>query len=572
MATQTTARSDDFPVFIGSETIAFGCSGLPPNIKVYAYVNNENITHFCSPLTEGALIGDPIFTDQLGFVAGLMYIPSIEGRFKFPAGEVRITFGDSAFGIEKCRYIAETSIFNHGLNLVDTEQGTTVSLRSTEKLRTFNDGAIADQGAVTFKRLDPLAQTFIVNENKYPQGVVVTGIGLFVYEKDTNLPLGIELRPMQGDAPSTTEFMSGSFVVLTPDKIEVYDKVNNQAKVTNFTFQHPIYLKPGEYALCLTTKSNKYNILSSSKTRGTIKQPFTGRLFKPQNTGQWVGDTNEDLTFYFRKAKFETGTTTMVLETPNLTGIEYNRMRLLTTSVEFGDSAYATYRIRTTNAGSGTRNEYQDLLPNFEPSLSGRQTANAKGDISVEVSLTSKNPDVSPILDKQLFKAQVFRNSVRPYSIEVSNSELNPRHGASLSRYISKIIPLQEGFDSTGISVQLDVNRKIGSDIEVFARVLSRRDKTLPNGINDRPFVRLPLIEPSQKTFAGTDDTLFYTEVYRLLAPKLEYTNNTSLNETTPIDNSSFTNFAYYQIKVVFYASNPTYLPKIKRLVATALL
>ena len=104
------------------------------------------------------------------------------------------------------------------------------------------------------------------------------------------------------------------------------------------------------------------------------------------------------------------------------------------------------------------------------------------------------------------------------------------------------------------------------------ARVLSRNDKTLPNGINDRPFVRLPLIEPSVKTFAGSEDDVFFSETYRLLSPSFAYVNNVTSSETTPLDTSAYNTFSYYQIKIVFYASNPVYLPKIKNLVATALL
>lgn len=569
----TQTRTDEYPVFIGSETLGFACSNMPPNIRIYVYVNDINITPFCAPTTLGAQMGDPILTDQLGIAAGLMYVPSIEGKYKFPAGEIRITFGDSAEGISNCRYISETSIFNHGLNLVDTEQGGTISLRTTEKIRTYNEGNLSDEGATTLTRLDPLAQTFIVNESKYPLGVVVTGVALFVYEKDPEFPLSVELRPMSGDKPSITEYISGSFSVLSPDSIEVYDQANQQAKATNFNFQHPIYLKPGEYALCVTTKSKKYTLVSASQGGGrTVKQPFTGRLFKPQNSGDWVGSTNEDLTFYLRKAKFETGTVTFTMQTAKLTGLEYNKLRLLTTAVNFGDTAYASYRVRTTNAGSNSRNDFQDILPNQEPTLDGRQVANSAGDISVEISLTTKNQDVSPILDKQLIKAQIFRNQVRAYSDDVSNSELNAYHGAGISRYLSRIVPLQEGFDSTGISVQLEVNRKTGTDIEVFARVLSRKDKTLPNGIYDRPFVRLPLVEPSAKTFAGSDDDEFFTEVYRLLSPQFEYSNDISQSETTPLSSASFNDFAYYQIKVVFYASNPVFVPKIRNLVATALL
>jgi hypothetical protein len=567
----TSTRSTGIPVYSGSEILAFSVAQMPPGIRIYSYVNGQNVTPFTAPTTEGARIADPIFTDQLGSAVGYLYIPSTDGQYKFPSGEIRLTFGDSPNGIEFSKFISETTLYNHGLNLVDTEQGTTVALRSTEKIRTSITGT-SNEKNTTQKRLDPLSQSFVVDAVKYPLGVVVTGINLFFYKKDDKLPVAIELRPMVGGVPSTTEYFSGSYIVKSPQDVSVYSETGG-APSTAFTFQHPIFLKPGEYAFCVMTKSDKYELLTAKVGEGrTVKQPFAGTLFKPQNTGNWVGDRNEDLTFIIRKAKFETGTSVFELETPELPGLEYNKFRLLSTEVNFGDTAYATYRIQTTTAGTNQKSDFQDVLTNSEPLLRGRMVANSQGDIKVEVSLTTKSADVSPILDKQLIKGMAFRNLVRPYTQEISNSELNARHGSAVTRYLSKVVALQEGFDSTGIQVQVDVNRKVGTDIEVFARVLGRNDKALTAGINDRPFVRLPLVSPTSKSFAGTSDDDFTTETYKLLEPELSYTYSANTFSSNVLTNSYFDTFAYYQVKIVFYASNPVYLPKIKNMIATSLL
>lgn len=567
----TSTRSTGIPVYAGSEILAFSVAQMPPGIRIYSYVNGQNVTPFTAPTTAGARIADPIFTDQLGTAVGYLYIPSTDGEYKFPSGEIRLTFGDSPNGVEFSKFISETTLYNHGLNLVDTEQGTTVSLRSTEKIRTSVLGT-SNEKNTTQKRLDPLSQSFVVDAVKYPLGVVVTGINLFFYKKDDKLPVAIELRPMTGGVPSTTEYFSGSYVVKNPQDVAVYSE-SGGAPSTAFTFQHPIFIKPGEYAFCVMTKSDKYELLTAKVGEGrTVKQPFAGTLFKPQNTGNWVGDKNEDLTFIIRKAKFETGTSVFELETPELPGLEYNKFRLLSTEVNFGDTAYATYRIQTTTAGTNQKSEFQDILTNSEPLLRGRMVANSKGDVKVEVSLTTKSADVSPILDKQLIKGMAFRNLVRPYTQEISDSELNPRHGSAVTRYLSKVVALQEGFDSTGIQVQVDVNRKIGTDIEVFARVLGREDKALTSGINDRPFIRLPLVSPTSKSFAGTSDDDFTTETYKILEPELSYSYSANTFSSNVLTTSYFDTFAYYQIKIVFYASNPVYLPKIKNMIATSLL
>jgi hypothetical protein len=567
----TGTRDTSFQVFAGSEVMAFVVNDMPPGIRIYTYVNGVNITNFTGPVTNGALIGDAITTDQLGTTQGYLYIPSTEGQYKFLSGEIKLTFGDSPNGIGQCKYISETTFMNHGLGLVDTEQGGTISLRRTEKLRTSVSGTSGEENN-TLSKINPLTQTFFVDEVRYPLGVVITGVGLFVSKKDDKLPLGVELRPMSGNSPSTTEYFSGTSIFLSPSQIPDYVE-GGQVKPTDFTFLHPVYLKPGEYAFSVLTKSNKYKLFSATSEGGKkVKNPFSGRLFKAQNTGGWVASTNEDLTFYLRKAKFETGTVTFEMVSPDVQEIDYNRLRMMSTEIGLGDTASVQYKIQTTNdTVSREKNEFKPIFPGDTIDLPGRQSVKNSGDIKLQVSLTTKSEDVSPMLDKQLIKSQIFRNTVNAYSSDISASELKPGNGSGRSRYISKVVSLAEGFDSTGLEVRVDVNRKIGTDIEVFGRVLSRNDKSFSTGIQGRPWVRLPIVSPSAKSFAGTDDDAFVQEVYRLLEPDLSYTATEKLASGVSVT-SSYEDFAHYQIKIVFYASNPIYLPKIKKLVATSLI
>ena len=81
----------------------------------------------------------------------------------------------------------------------------------------------------------------------------------------------------------------------------------------------------------------------------------------------------------------------------------------------------------------------------------------------------------------------------------------------------------------------------------------------------------MPLVSPTDKSNAGTDDTVFTQETYRLLEPDLSYTVSANVASNVTVT-SSYEDFAHYQVKVVFYASNPVYLPKIKKLVATSLI
>jgi len=179
--------------------------------------------------------------------------------------------------------------------------------------------------------------------------------------------------------------------------------------------------------------------------------------------------------------------------------------------------------------------------------------------------ITSKSRDISPMLDKQLLHAQVFRTYIEEYSEEVSASELKSSGGMAASRYISKPVTLASGFDSTGMEVKIDISRQTGTDAEVYCRVLARNDMAVTNGIYDRPWVKMPLVSPETKTFSGTDE-IYSQETYRLLEPDLGYTVTTGNNI------AKYEDFATYQVKVVFYSGNPVYQPRLQSLSAISLI
>ena len=564
-STASTGKTQADTFFAGSDIMAFAVVEMPPNTRIYVYCNGVNITEFCGPRTTSAQIGDPIVTNQTGTASGILYIPSGSEKYRFLVGEIVLSFSDSSTGIENSTYLTETILYNHGLNLANTEEGGTISLRKTEKIRTNPLGNTL-QVNTTQLRLDPLAQTFVVDEIKYPLGIYLTGVNLFIYEKDPVYPIAIELRQMVNGVPSTTEFLSGSFVLRNSADISVYDQVSQQAPTTPFIFPHPIFLKPGEWAFCVMTKSARYSLLTAKNGDGlTVKQPFAGRLFKAQNTGNWVGDDNEDLTFVLTKAVFETGSVTINAKSLAIPdgGLEYNRFRLLSTAAEFGDTAGVSYKIQTTAAGTRDKSDIQEVKPGQNAELTGRQVATEAGDVNLQIEITSKSKDISPMLDNQLLAAQVFKTNITDYTQAISDSELKANNGSAQARYISKPVALASGFDSTGLEVKIDVARQVGTDVEVFCRVLARDDTSVSNGINDKYWIRMPLVTPSEKTFCGTD-VIYNTETYRLLEPRLGY--------KVAASSAKYETFAYYQVKVVFYSNNPLYQPSLKSLSAISVI
>jgi len=566
MATDVINSGQEPVIYSGSQLMGFGIAQMPPNLRIYVYCNGINITEFTAPTTTGASMGDPITTDQIGAAAGYMYIPS-SGIYQFPIGEMAITFSDSNIGVENSKYIAEATFMNHGDRPITVEQSGTLSLRTSQKLRASPTGALISDNK-TINRLDPLAQSFIIDSTRYPLGIYLSSINLFFLYKDPVLPIGLEIRPMINGKPSQTEYMSGSYTQLEPLSVNLYDSAIGSAPVTKFSFSHPLFLRPGEYAFCIVTKSDKYFLLSAKNGEGTtVKQPFAGTLFKAQNVGDWVGTENEDLTFQIVKAKFKTGT--VAYEATNLasTPTEFNKFRLISTAVTFGDISSANYEVSVKTAGSGVQSDYIPITPGVNAPLTNRKTVGAEGDLKVRMTLTNKSSDISPMLDNQLIKGQIIANNITDYTQEISDSELRAYNGSAKARYITTVVNLADNFDSTGLQVSVDVMRPAGADIEVFCRVLARGDKTLKDGIREKSWLRMPLVQPVAKTYAGTNETKFSTEIYKILEPNLNYTSNTDITSGLTVNYDSF---ASYQVKVIFYANNSNYVPIIQNLTATS--
>jgi hypothetical protein len=222
---------------------------------------------------------------------------------------------------------------------------------------------------------------------------------------------------------------------------------------------------------------------------------------------------------------------------------------------------------------------------NVSSVMNKRKKAVAAGDIKIGVTFTNDDADVSPILDKSRLSLYTFANEVDPFETDTRNAELLPTNGIAHSRYISKVITLASGFDSTGLEVKLDVNRKIGTDIDVFCRVMSSKDINSDNTIENLAWRRMPLYNKDatytapdslegKKTYAELSET-FSAETYKIL--------ETDSAGTTGVDNLSYTtlvggtattfnDFNRFQVKVVFYSFDTTIVPKIKNLIATAVI
>jgi hypothetical protein len=186
---------------------------------------------------------------------------------------------------------------------------------------------------------DPVAQTFIVSKDNYPNGMFLNSVKLFFQSKpSTNTPITVCILPTLNGYP-TGSALAYSTVSLNPNQVNVADNVNtfphylDSTTYTEFVFEAPVYIQPGVlYAIMIKSNSPDYNLYyaqqnqiaipSTAKANPTDNNPtnptkigsapYVGALFESQNSITWTADQTKDLMFVITQCVFATGTQAVV--------------------------------------------------------------------------------------------------------------------------------------------------------------------------------------------------------------------------------------------------------------------
>ena len=323
--------------FVRPRTITGTGECFRPNTRLYAFFDGVAVSNFITPsstsYTSDTTVaeGSPLITDVQGKVEFSFRIP--EYRFagqqnvpKFKTGEVdfRLTSSETNIKAPAPSTVGQTEYIAKGV--VQTTQQTIEATRNAVVVRdtvTQTQSVTDTQSRVvrSFTRPDPLAQTFLIQETG---GCFVSNVDLFFSEKDTNLPVWVELREVVNGYPGPTLIPFGR-KVLNPNDVNINATTGNTA--TTFTFDSPVYLKEGiEYCLVVMTNSLNYKVwisgLGETDVSGSNRiistQPHLGSLFKSQNNTTWSAVQSEDLKFTMRKCNFTSGSGTVTLQNDNI--------------------------------------------------------------------------------------------------------------------------------------------------------------------------------------------------------------------------------------------------------------
>ena len=566
--------------FIRENTLRVWATGLKPTSRMYVFFDGVDVSEYCTKHTSVESLFGETPTTTYSFATSDIADLKTNGNgqafieFRLPAGTFRI--GDRKFEItdnhqnDRSKASSYASVVYSASGLRTVSEETIATTRSFEvnsqsggtESRNIEETTILDQTSTSvLQNFDPLAQTFFVDPVLHPEGIFLESVDLYFARKpEANIPVHIQVRPVVNGYPDSSRIYPGGIVYKQQSEVAVYDVPNSSTGATKFTFTRPLHLAPGEHSLVVKSPSSEYEIyiatlgdyLVDSDQRVT-NQPYVGVFFTSANASTWSADQNTDMMMVLNKCVFQTNTVyDMKLKNVDVDeDVIYETVNVAGSYVDFASCRTQWEFISTPVVN--TDQSVTIIEPNKNFDLKTRSIYSADKLAQIELSASTTNRDVSPVIDLDAMDLFTIRNMVESDD-SIANGETNPYASAvqqgtvARARYISRVVTLQDGFESNNMSCVLSVNKPAGTNIQVFAKV---QDAYSTGGFHDNNYIKM---------VSNVDNFDDYSTENQFV--DVEF----SLPEDTA---SPFNKFC---IKICMYSTNSAYVPKIKDLRALAVL
>jgi hypothetical protein len=594
--------------FMREKNIKIIGSGLKPKTRVYVFFDGTNVEEYCykydsvsalygnSASTESsqALLPYPgsefglgnggthfatgasedLKTDENGFIYVEFRMP--DGMFRVGDRKFEIT-SDSRNNAERASTYAFGIYSASGLRTeveetIATTRNFQISnpIQASETRNTTFTGVFTETTSNTVvqtRQNDPLAQTFLVNASEHPEGIFISSVDIFFARKPentTNLPVQIQIRPVVNGYPDSTRIYPGAKVVKLPSEVQVSEDASAK---TTFTFDYPIHLPPGEHALIVKGDTSEYEIfvatlgdfILGTETKVT-NQPYVGVFFTSANASAWTAEQNTDMMFVMNKCEFQVGVNRQIVLKNEVIQTE-NKFELLNINSRYFDfnSCRSNWTVVAVPSSEGGSPVTLSVEPNSNIELSntysyGTRTGSTSTEIPLRLTINCEttNKDVCPVIDLQSLSFYAINNLVESND-SANNGEINPfvpvTTGTPRARYISRVVTLEDGFDSNNMKVVLSVSKPIGTNIQVFVKT---QDTESTDDFHSFGYTQLT------SNVQNFDSYYTQGEEFR----EIEF--NLPSDTTTP--------FNKFCVKVCLYSNLPWNVPKIRDLRAVAVL
>lgn len=384
------------------------------------------------------------FSDSYGDIGGVFYPPSTTFRsgerlFRLTESFNNTYDADAISFAEKTFVSAGATI--QKTNLVNTVFNVDVGVQSigTATSAILLDSNINKEEKITSTwRIDPLAQTFFIDEQAFPNGLFLESVNLFFAQKDDILPVRVQIRPTVNGIPSTDYWYPESVVEKKP--VEVITSSTPSVDVddskTTFTFPSPVFLAPGLYALVVLTDSPDYIVWTAEKGQQTIYNenvsvnPYVGTLYKSQNAMEYVPYLNEDLMFELSRCVFTVGSANFSLQSEVQSKTYYiDKFRILEKSIKGLSNSPVTieYSFISKPVGASKETVYRNVTPFLTYDLANdtlypvgnrRKEIQQQGDFTVNIRISTNDDTISPLISLESLHFNAWENFI-------DNGEIN---------------------------------------------------------------------------------------------------------------------------------------------------
>ena len=526
-----------FVPFIRSRKVFFDATGFKPNTRLYPFFDDADVSGYTfgdstympsgvirkfvddstrqdfTDVAASAVTSGTITTDESGRASGYFVIPNTAAQ-RFRTGEREFRLIDNAQNnLTTTTTYGNTTYTARGMlqtveeQILSTRQ-VVISERRVTDTRTLSR---TETAATAVKHVDPLAQTFLVDGDQFPQGVYLKDLDLFFEKKHSTLPVRIQIVTAENGIP-TQKVVPFSKVEKLP--ADVYESTT-AAVATNFTFESLIHLKAGvEYAIVVLSNSPEYFLWHSEvggddvlTAKRITKNPYTGVALKSQNASTWTPDQNKDFKFTMRYARFNesalgnsvysrdvgnssqnTAYGDFTTHLPaNVYGsslsssnkLKVDTINLIAESVALPETGIS-YFLKTKATTGGSVTTYA-IEPNMALDLGQTLHIEAADQLELYCRLSTSNPFLTPVLDTTRLSLLTFANTINaPTDTNLENAvdtdtspnttgELSANHGSASARYITKLISLANS--ASRLDVYADITRpSAGCNVHAYAR------------------------------------------------------------------------------------------------------
>ena len=282
-------------------------------------------------------------TDETGSITGVFNIPAnsfktgerlfkVDNRLVSTDPDSATTFAESTFTASGLATRSQSIDFAASL---DAAAGT-FTRTATQANQLINTSVSSNTSVITIPppppppRRDPVAQTFIIGKDNFPNGAFINSIKLFFRTKPTTTsdPVRLSIIGTENGYPNG-KILDHSIVTLTPDQVKTSTTPHylDPNTFTEFVFDSPVYIQSNVlYAFMLESSSLDYNLFLAAQNAIAIPSsvknlptdpipttvtkigvaPYVGGLFESQNGITWSVDQSQALMFIIDRCNFRT--------------------------------------------------------------------------------------------------------------------------------------------------------------------------------------------------------------------------------------------------------------------------